>query len=267
MTCSDEQLERLVAEVLASPRYRAISPDLVRALGARELIARRSLKEAVKETKARLHQVAGAFFDRAPRYEAWLDALRAAPDATGRREVCRTIMAGHASTRERLAQLEPFYSAIFAALPPVGSLVDVACGLNPLAAPWMRLGPQAHYMACDLYADLCAFLGAALPTLDLTGAAVVWDLAAGAPPWPADVALVLKTLPVLEHARRGAGHDLLRGLVAPLLVVSFPTRSLSGRNVGMAATYSGQIQAIAAAEGWRYTTLSFANEVVFVVAK
>lgn len=283
---SPEQLETLVAEVLGSAKYRAISPELVRAVGARELAARRSLREAVKETKGRLHQVAGAFIDRAPRYEAWLAELHgaggdpqaqpdggpqahpaAAGDPRALRDVCRRIMAGHVSTRERLPELERFYAEVFGALPPVGRLVDCACGLNPLAAPWMPLQPGVSYFACDLYADMCAFVGAALPLLGLRGEAAVWDLAAAAPPWEADVALVLKTLPVLEHVRRGAGRELLRGLQAPRLVVSFPTRSLGGRNVGMAATYAGQMRSIADGEGWRYETLEFTGELVFVVTK
>lgn len=261
-----EQLERLVAEVLASAKYRSISPELVRAVGARELAARRSLREAVKETKGRLHQVAGAFLDRAPRYETWLEQLRAAAPAE-RPAVCRTLMASHASTRERLPELERFYTAIFAALPPVTSLIDAACGLNPLAAPWMALTPDAAYYACDLYADMCAFIGAALPLLEVNSSAAVCDLAAGPPPWQADLALVLKTLPVLEHVRRGAGHELLRALRVRQLVVSFPTRSLGGRNVGMAATYAAQMRTIADGEGWPYTTLEFANEIVFVIQK
>lgn len=261
-------LDALVAEVLSSPKYRAISPELVRAVGARELAARRTMREAVKETRGRLHQVAGAFLDRAPRYDAWLAELRAAgDDGEALRGVCRAIMAGHASTRERLPQLERFYAAVFAALPPVGRLIDAACGLNPLAAPWMPLAPGAAYLACDLYADMCAFIGAALPALGLAGEAAVCDLAAAPPPWEADVALVLKTLPVLEHVRRGAGRELLRGIRAPRLVVSFPTRSLGGRNVGMAATYAGQMREIAAGEGWAYETLEFAGELVFVVTK
>jgi len=260
-----DQLEALVAEVLASSKYRAISPALVRSVGARELAARRSLREAVKETKGRLHQVAGAFLDRAPRYDAWLSELRAAETHAARMAVCRTLMGAHASTRERLPELERFYVAVFAALPPVTSLIDVACGLNPLAAPWMALPAGAPYYACDLYADMCAFVGAALPLLGMAGEAAVCDLTVGPPPWQADVALVLKTLPVLEHVRRGAGHELLRGLRAPHLVVSFPTRSLGGRNVGMATTYTGQMHAITEAEGWTYTTIELTNELVFIV--
>jgi 16S rRNA (guanine(1405)-N(7))-methyltransferase len=265
---SADRIEALVAEVLASPKYRAVSPELVRAVGERELLARRSLREAVKETKGRLHQVAGAFLDRAPRYEAWLAELRAAAgDSETLRAACRTIMGGHASTRERLPDLERFYQTVFAALPPVGSLIDAACGLNPLAAPWMPLAPGAAYYACDLYADMCAFIGAALPLLGLRGEATVCNLAEGPPPWRADVALVLKTLPVLEHLRRGAGRELLRALQAPHLVVSFPTRSLGGRNVGMAATYAGQMRTIAEGEGWAYEALELTNELVFVVRK
>lgn len=266
---SDSQrLDELVAEVLGSAKYRAISPELVRAVGARELAARPSLKLAVKETKTRLHQVAGAFLDRAPRYDQWLAQLEAARgDDEALRAACLAIMAGHASTRERLPVLERLYSAVFAALPPVGSVIDLACGLNPLAAPWMPLAPGAAYLACDLYADMCAFVGAALPALGLAGAAAVCDLTAGPPPWRADLALVLKTLPVLEQLRRGAGRELLRAVDAPALVVSFPTRSLGGRDVGMAATYGAQMRAIADGEGWPYEALTFPGELVFLVRK
>lgn len=268
MAHEPDDLERLVVQVLASGKYRALHPAVVRAIGAQELAARGSLKAAVKATKGRLHQIAGAFLERTPPYSTWLTALRdAAGDAARLRAVCREALSQHASTRERLPDLERFYPAIFAALPPVRSVMDLACGLNPLAAPWMPLAPGASYLACDLYADLSAFPGAALPLLGLNGMSGVCDLTGAPPPWRADVALLLKTLPLLEHARRGAGRDLLHAIAAPYLVVSFPTRSLGGRNVGMAATYTAQMRAIAAAAAWRLQTLEFANEIVFVVQK
>ncbi|MFV9505775.1 MAG: 16S rRNA methyltransferase [Oscillochloridaceae bacterium umkhey_bin13] len=264
----DQALDRLVDDILRTPKYRQISPALVRSLATHELSIRRTPREALKATKARLHQVAGAFLDREPRYARWLAALTAAnPDPLACRAVCLAAMEGHASTRERLPILEPFYQTIFAHLPPVGRLLDLACGLNPLAAPWMQFPRRATYLACDLYADLVAFLAAALPLLGLEAQTMVCDLAPGPPAWEADVALVLKTLPVLEHVRRGAGQDLLRQIRAPYLVVSFPTRSLGGRDVGMAATYGGQIEQLIAAEAWQATRLEFANELVFVIKR
>lgn len=263
-----EPLDELIAALAASPKYGAISPELLRAVAARALAAQRSPKLALKEAKSRLHQVAGAFLDRAPRYAAWLAALRAAAgDQAQLREACRAIMAGHASTRERLPAIERFYAEVFAGLPPPAVVADLACGLNPLAAPWMGLPEGATYLACDLYADMCDFLGAALPLLGLRGEAAVCDLTAGPPSWRADVALILKTLPVLEHVRRGAGRELLRALDAPLLVVSYPTRSLGGRNVGMAATYGAQMRAICAEEGWGQRELELPGELVFLVRK
>jgi len=263
-----DHLDELVAALAATPKYGAISPELLRAVAARELAAHRGPKAALKEAKAKLHQVAGAFLDRAPRYSRWLEELRAAGGAPERiQEACRAIMAGHASTRERLPVLERFYAAVFAALPPVSAVADLACGLNPLAAPWMGLPPGATYMACDLYADMAGFLGEALPLLGLRGEAAVCDLSAGPPPWRADVALVLKTLPVLEQLRRGAGRELLRAIDAPRLVVSFPTRSLGGRNVGMAAHYGAQMRELCAEEGWGHTAIELPGELAFVVEK
>lgn len=262
-------LDTLLAAIQASAKYRAISPELIRAVGARELKAHRSLKAAIKETKNKLHQVAGAYLERPPDYPAWLDLLRAAADRPeARAAACQTIMGHHASTRERLPQLERCYREIFAALPPVGRLLDLACGLNPLAAPWMGLPPGSFYQACDLYADMCAFIDAALPLLGQPGAAEVCDLSGASPPWPADVALILKTLPVLEQIRRGAARDLLDAVRAPHLVVSFPTRSLGGRNVGMAESYAALLRGICDPAGWPILAeLTFVNEVVFVVQK
>ncbi|MGQ9480220.1 hypothetical protein [Chloroflexus sp.] len=80
----------------------------------------------------------------------------------------------------------------------------------------------------DIDTALCSFVGAVLPLLGVQGAADVCDLVTGPPPVAADVALVLKVIPLLEQQRRGVGVDLLRAIQASNLVVSFPTRSLGG---------------------------------------
>src|SRR5262245_15507029 len=80
MTNEQIQLDELVQAVLASPKYRAISEELIRVIGARELSARRGMKEAVKATKNKLHQIAGAYLDARPPYDQWLAQLEAAAD-------------------------------------------------------------------------------------------------------------------------------------------------------------------------------------------
>ena len=53
-----------------------------------------------------------------------------------------------------------------------------------------------------------------------------------------DLALLLKTLPLIERQRRGAARDVMARVNARFLIASFPTRTLGGRNVGMEAHYS-----------------------------
>src|SRR5215469_12265133 len=109
------QLEQLIEAVLTSSKYKSASSDLVRYIGTQELAKGHNLKEAIKATNNKLHQVGGAYQDSAPRYTAWLDKLRQASQAENRdqlRDACSWIMQHHSSTRERLPILEEFYSTI-----------------------------------------------------------------------------------------------------------------------------------------------------------
>ncbi|MCU0495454.1 MAG: 16S rRNA methyltransferase [Chloroflexaceae bacterium] len=213
--------------------------------------------------------MAGAYLDSRPPYDAWFATLAAA-QAEGPeqfRAACRTMLNQHASTRERLPVLETFYTTLFAALPPVRSVLDVACGLNPLAWPWMGLPAEVNYSACDLYSDMATFLNQCFGLLGVAGVAEARDVIAAPPPQQADVAFVFKTLPVLEQVRRDAGRDLLRALNAEHMLVSFPTASLGGRNRHMASNYATQFIALVETEGWQATRFDFASELVFLVRK
>ena len=261
------RLDELVAAVADSAKYRAVSRDLIASVGARELRDQRSFKDAVKATKNKLHQVGGAFLDARPRYDQWQQTLEVAA-AEGSHEIraaCKTIMEAHTSTRERIPIVEHFYSTIFAALPPVRSVLDLACGLNPLAIPWMPLAPDATYTACDIYHDMTTFIDAYFGITGITGHAEVCDLVAAAPTQDVDLALVLKALPTLEQLDRGAGIRLLRTLRARAIVVSFPSRSLGGRNKQMVTTYGERFEALAATEGWPLQRFEFSTELAFII--
>jgi 16S rRNA (guanine(1405)-N(7))-methyltransferase len=265
----DKRLEELVRSVVESPKYRTVSEDLVRRIGLRELAARRSLKEAVKATRNKLHQVAGAYLDGRPNYTAWAEQIAAAAEAgeSDLQRVSLQIMQHHASTRERVGILSTFYTTTLAGLPPIRSVLDVACGLNPLARPWMPLAPDATYYACDIFADMMGFLNDYFRIAGVRGQAQVCDLVGDPPQQPVDLALVLKALPPLEQLDKRAGLNLLRALNAKYLLVSFPARSLGGRDKGMVEYYADRFLALAAAEGWPVERFEFANELAFRVRK
>ena len=256
--------------VRRSAKYRHVNEATVRAVGRRELEAGRSWKGAIKATKNRLHQIAGAYRTEKPRYQAWLAELATAArqgDAA-LRAACAAVMRHHASTQERLPLLETFYAVTLEGLPPIRSVLDVACGLNPLAAAWMPLAADARYSACDLYTDLAAFLNAFFRLAGMNGRAWACDLLTAPPDTEADLALVLKTLPLLERVDRNAPLRLLRAVRAPWMLVSYPVHSLGGRrDRGMQRNYERRFRELIAGEGWAVERFSFETELVFRVRK
>jgi 16S rRNA (guanine(1405)-N(7))-methyltransferase len=274
-------LEPEVAEIVRglreSRRYRSLSePALIR-VARWSLRSGRGRQSALKAAKRKLHQVYGAYL--AP------SAIASAERVAGRlaaglieeeqRSLCLEVLRQHASTAERLPFLERFYADLLEGLPPVGSVVDLACGLNPFAIAWMGLPAGATYLAVDIDQRLAAALnrldsslGVSLP---LAGSAsegvavtgLAHDLAGGSPPATGDLVLLLKAIPCLEQQEPGAGSRLLRSLDAPCVVVSFPARSLGGRERGMRQTYDRMLTKMVEGTGRTIERLEYPTETVY----
>jgi len=252
-------------EVLSARRYRWLAPELVVRVARDETPKTRSRAEAVKRTKRRLHQVVGAYATEIDVAGSLAQLRAAAADGEAAlRQACKHVMARHASTRERLPAINRFYREIFAVTGAPARLLDVACGLGPLATPWMGLPSGASYVAYDADRQLVGLVDGFLRVVGVDHRAEVRDVAADPPRDAADVALVLKTVPCLEQQLPGSGRRLLAGLDASWLVVSYPTRSLGGAGKGMITTYRAQFQALASGLGALVAEMLFPNELVFV---
>lgn len=266
----DIDLQELVKSVCAGARYQAISVELVRRVGAQELAKGRSLKEAVKATRNKLHQVGGAFQETAIPYARLLAELQDLPgslDDPALQAFCRRSMQLHASTRERLPILERFFRECLAGIAPIHSILDLACGLNPLARAWMPLAPAAPYYACDIYADMVDFTGHFLAHTRQAGAAEVCDLVQGLPDHPVQLALALKTIPCLEQLDKEIGLRLLESVPAEFILVSFPAHSLGGRGKGMVKNYESHFRELVSAHSWPVKRFEFPGEVAFIIMK
>jgi 16S rRNA (guanine(1405)-N(7))-methyltransferase len=270
MVDQNAELENQVVESLArGGRYNQVDETLVRRLARIELSKRAGLKDVVKAVKNKLHQVGGAYQEENPDYNSWLTDLAAAKGLDPeqfRLTLCR-MMEHHASTRERLPLLDEFYATCLAGLPSIHSVLDIACGLNPLSIPWMGLADGAQYLAVDIYQDMISFLNGVLALMPVVGRAATCDVISACPAQPADLALALKTIPCLEQIDKNAGERLLSSIQAKVMLVSFPLRSLGGRNVGMAANYEKRFLLIAANKHWEIERFVFKNELVFRIVR
>lgn len=252
----------IVDRVRRSRRYATVDPALVERLAAEELPKARSADDAVKRVKRRLHQAVGAFHRRSRRGdEGWPTG-----DPPALRAACLERMRTHASTRERLPHLDRFYRGIWERTGTPHRLLDLGCGLGPLALPWMGIG-GSHITAMDVDAGALRTVAGFLEAVGQPHRVEARDLAADPPPEPADVALLLKLVTTLDRQDRGAPARLVRELRAGHAVVSFSTRSLAGRGDARQLTYRDRVERLAADAG-RVRTLeeaSIPGELVFVL--
>jgi 16S rRNA (guanine(1405)-N(7))-methyltransferase len=272
---TETKLDKLVTAVSQTTKYQYVSPELIRRVGTDELGKRRSYKEALKATKNKLHQVGGAYQDSKIDYANVLARLEESQrglvlsdveaDAEAQRAGLVEVMRLHTSTRERLWILDDFYTEVLAGLPPITSVMDIACGLNPLARRWMPLADNATYLAYDIYADMMTFLGDYFALANIPGRAEVRDVVDSPPTEPVDLALLLKTLPVLAQIDKTAVPRLLDSLQAKYLLISFPAKSLGGRSKGMVQNYEIQFEGWIAGRGWEVKRFEFENELAFLV--
>jgi 16S rRNA (guanine(1405)-N(7))-methyltransferase len=269
----EDVVVRLAAAVSQAPRYRDIDRGLVRRIAAEELPRSRTEADAVKRVKRRLHQAVGAYGSGARRRDEPLAAVRNAwagdLQAAEFTEACRAILALHASTRERLPDVLNFYQRIWAAAggPPM-KLLDLGCGLGPLALPWMGLPRTAHYNAIDVDTGQLAIVDSFFDLVGQPHATQALDLAVDTPAASADVALLLKLVPILDRREPAAAEILIRDLNVRHAAVSFPGASLGGRAKGMERTYRLRMEHLIQALGARVREAretSVSSELVFVL--
>jgi len=263
-------IEEVVSAVLSKPKYSAILPGLATQIAERELAKGRKPKDAIKEVSAKLHQVGAAYFKLAPRYEQWkaeLEDLPGDPADEGVRAFCLKVMQAHSSTAERLPILEDFFRETLASLAPLESLADLACGLNPLALPWMPLASGARYGGCDIFSDLIDFDNAFLKHCGLQAGLTSADVFSYKMQKPVQLALLLKSLPCLEQLEKGRGQALLESIPAAFILASYPIRSLGGKSKGMRQTYAAQFEALTAGKKWKVTRFDFPSELAYLVEK
>lgn len=147
-------------------------------------------------------------------------------------EIHAKILQSHKSTQERFPSYEPFYISLFRVTGKPKVILDLACGLNPLSFPWMGLKSVTYY-AYELSPDDASFIQSYFEVMrkysGLDGKAFSADLLQ-LPKLPrCDVCFLFKALDSLESLKRGISHNLLSSIDAKFVVVSFPTRSISGK--------------------------------------
>lgn len=264
-----DSLQPLVDELLNSRKYRALNlpAETVRDLLEQELPRHRSSKDALKSVRHKLHTIVAPYLGD-PDYGQVIRDIRAARAAGPGvlRAACASVLAAHASTRERLQVLDDFYPRLFTVTGQPRSIIDLACGLNPFAWPWMGLPVTTRYHAYDIHAPRVDAINAFFETQGLAPLAEVRDVLVRPPEIEADVAFLFKEAHRMEERQRGCSRGFWRALKVHWLLVSLPAESLSGK-FQLAERQRALVNQAVGDAGWPVAELTFGAEIVFCIEK
>ncbi|UCH95103.1 MAG: hypothetical protein JSV88_33300 [Candidatus Aminicenantes bacterium] len=226
-------------------------------------------KKAVKAAKKKLHQVYGAYFEKInpTKIQKLFNQIPDHPDAESLQATALEIMKAHPSTSERLAFMEQFYPGLFKKIKKPKKIVDLACGLHPFAVLWMDLEPDAEYDAFDIDTRLIALINTFFGYLHRSYKAQCSDILVSIPRIEADMVFLLKTLPCLEQQEKGISEKIITSLKAKHIVISFPSKTLTGKAKGMENYYHTFALELIKRLNLEYFKLEYSNEIFYVINK
>ena len=147
----------------------------------------------------------------------------------------RKFLKSHRSTNERLNYYETLYKEIEGEIGIIKKLADLGCGLNPLSYTLLENIEEAF--CADINEDEIKFIQKFLDKTKIKGNAQVLDLTKKEnyeeiknKTENTDTCFLFKTLDGLEQIRKGASKELLKNIKSKNIIISFSTKTISGKN-------------------------------------
>ncbi|NLO48676.1 MAG: methyltransferase [Clostridiales bacterium] len=253
----------LLGEINSSKKYAGICEETILRILSSEITKHKKSKEVVKSVKNRLHQITGAFLNETDPIKArrLLDSWNESDPA----DIARSLLALHASSRERLDFYPELLGDIFS-VTGAGSVLDLACGFNPFAMALNECNPVTEYFATDIHFEIIELVGRFFSLAGIKGEAFVSDILYKIPAKKVHNVILFKLLPLLEQQKKGCSEALLSGLETEFITITFPTRSISGKNVGMVKTYGAFIKTVCPESRYEYCfEKEYKNELLYIV--
>jgi 16S rRNA (guanine(1405)-N(7))-methyltransferase len=265
----DSPAAEIASRLAESKKYRHLCPDTLSRMAGWAAQRHRSVREAEKAAKRKLHQIYAAYMTgrEMKKIEKLVGELPPGGSPATVEDICLQILNCHASSRERIPHLAAFYRDIKGVTGEPGSVLDLSCGLNPFNLPWLSPSAESSYRCIDIDCRLIKCIERFFAHLTGDNSAVCSDILVSSPTETVDVVLLLKSLPCLEQQEPECSLGLLRSLNARHIVVSFPARSLSGRDRGMVGHYDQFMSALIPQLDADVSTLSYPTETVYIIEK
>jgi 16S rRNA (guanine(1405)-N(7))-methyltransferase len=267
----NEIQERWLDSLLKNRKYRRLnlSADTVKDLIHQVQTEGVPGKQVEKAVRLKLHNIAALYLETV-NYETALIELQTIPD--GDSEALQTfaarMLSAHTSTQERMSTLEEFYQHIAAALQRKDELkiLDLACGLNPFALPWMHLPVGCTLQAYDLHGARIDLLNLFFEKGNLPAQAYHADILANIPQDDADAVFFFKEAHRFEQRRKGSTREFLARLQSPLIFLSLPAYNMTGKH-DLRTKHTCIVDEAVAGTSWQAECVMIGNEMLFTIRK
>ena len=264
------KIEEIIAAVSASKKYSNIAPQTIQRICQEELGKYKKPKDVVHAAKRRLHAISESFLP-VGNLEKLKDLEAEVREQEGTVSPGRLeqLLQLHVSTKERIGFYQEMYRDIFKVVGDVDSILDIACGLNPISYVLSGCScPGIRYEATDINLDNVQLLNWALKSYDLQQKIYCSDILCSIPQGEWGVVFLFKIIPLLEQQKKGYFCQVIRQISSPYFAITFPTRSLSGKDVGMQQYYKSMLDCFVEESGMAVLfEKAYANELLFVVKK
>ncbi len=262
------EIDTVYQKLKESKKYKYLCDDTLYRISGWAL-RRFEEKKAVKAAKKKLHQVYGAYFDafQPGKIQKMLNKISSEPDKESLETIVLGIMESHISTSERILFMEQFYTDLFKRIEKPKKILDLACGLHPFAVLWMDLEQDTEYYAYDIDTRLIALINTFFGYLNRSYKAECSDILISIPEIEADMVFLFKTMPCFEQQEKGISEKIITSLKAKHIVISFPSKTLTGKAKGMENYYHTFTLELINRLNLEYFKLEYPNEVFYVLNK
>lgn len=162
--------------------------------------------------------------------------------------------------------MREFYERIFSITGVPDLILDLACGFNPFALPWMNLPPNTTYRAYDLLQPRVDLINKYLPHVDRPPLAEKRDILVNPPKEKADVVFFFKEAHRFEQRQHGCNRAFWESLNVRYLLVSLPTANLTGSRT-MVEGQRILVERTISGLPWKLSEILFDTEIVFCIDK
>ena len=236
-------INELVAEIANIRKYASLSRELIDMACIEASRKYKKKKDVLSEAKKQLHIIYESFLTKncqsvaRKRIEEYTGV-----DMANDKSFSKELLALHVSTKERLDSIDEMYDFVAQYIARDCVLSDVGCGFNPLALPFFSNKPS-RYLAYEISRETVDLINLYFKRVGMDNyRAELLDAVNFSPPIHSDLLLAFKLLPLLQQQKKGRAIDFLMESSFEHAIISFPIKSLSGRNKGMESFYSSFIE-------------------------